>query len=76
MWKILQNSFEIETFLFRVSIAMKRHHDQGKSYKGTHLIETVLLVQKFNPLSSWQKAWQYLGRHGAGGAEMLFSVEP
>jgi hypothetical protein len=28
-----------------------------------------LTVQRFSPLSSWQEAWQYAGRHGAGEAE-------
>jgi hypothetical protein len=39
--------------LARVSIAVKRHHDQGKSYKGQRLIGAGLLVQRFRPLSSW-----------------------
>jgi hypothetical protein len=40
------------TVLVRVSIAEKRHHDQGNSYKG-HLRGAGLQVQKFSPLSSW-----------------------
>jgi hypothetical protein len=41
--------------LVRVSIAVKRHHDQGNSYKGQHLIGAVLQVQRFSPLSSRQQ---------------------
>ena len=37
---------------------MKRHHDQGNSYKGKHLIGAGLQFQRFSPLSSWQEAWQ------------------
>jgi hypothetical protein len=48
---------------------VKRHHDQGKSYKGQHLIGASFQFQRFNPLSSWQEAWQHAGRHGAGGSE-------
>jgi hypothetical protein len=29
-----------------------RHHDQGNSYKGQHLIGAGLQVQRFSPLSS------------------------
>jgi len=32
--------------------------DQGKSYKGKHLVGSVLQVQKFNQLSSWWEVWQ------------------
>jgi hypothetical protein len=39
------------------------------SYKGQHLIGTVILVLRFSPLSSWQEAWQHPGRHGAGRAK-------
>jgi hypothetical protein len=40
----------------RVSIAVKRHHDQGNSYKRTHLIGAGLQFQRFSLLSSWQEA--------------------
>jgi hypothetical protein len=51
-------------------IALKRHHNQGNSYKGQYLIGAGLQFQRFRPLSSWQKAWPHLGKHGAGeGAE-------
>jgi hypothetical protein len=53
----------------RVSISVKRHHDQGKSYKGQHLIGAGSQVQRFSPLSSWRESWQHSGRHGARGAE-------
>jgi hypothetical protein len=47
----------------RISIAVKRHHDQENCYKGQHLIGAGLLVLRFSPLSSWQEAWQHLGKH-------------
>ena len=43
--------------------AVKRHHDQGKSYKG-HLIEAGLQVQRFIPLSPRQE-------HGSIQADMV-----
>jgi hypothetical protein len=49
--------------------ATNRHHDQGNSYKGQHLIGAGLRVQRFNPLSSGQETQQCPGRHSAGGAE-------
>ena len=52
--------------LVRVSIAVKRHHDQGNSYKGKHLIAASLQVQRFSPLSSWKKVWQHTSRLGDG----------
>ena len=42
---------------------MKRHHDQGNSYKEKHLTG---VAYSFSPLSSWWEAWQHAGRHGAG----------
>ena len=44
---------------------MKRCHDQGNSYKGQCLIGVDLEVQRFNPLLSWLKLWQYKGGHCA-----------
>ena len=41
--------------------AVKTH-----SYKRKHLIRAILQLQRFSPLSSWQGAWWYTGRHGAG----------
>ena len=50
--------------------AVKRHHDQVNSYKGKHLTEVGLQVQRFCPLSLWQEAWQHTSRCSAGeGAE-------
>ena len=49
--------------LVRVSIAVRRHHDQGNFYKG-HSIEAGLQVQRFSPISSRQETWQYPDRHG------------
>jgi hypothetical protein len=40
--------------LVGVSIAVNRHYVQGNSYKGQHLIEAGLQVQRFSPLSSRQ----------------------
>ena len=41
--------------LVMVSIAVKRHCDQGNSYKGQHIIRATSQVQKFSPLSSRQE---------------------
>jgi hypothetical protein len=46
------------------STAVNRHHDQGKSYKGQHLIGTGLHAQRFSPLSS---RWE----HGSMQAGMV-----
>jgi hypothetical protein len=48
---LIQNS---EVVLFRVSIPVKRNHDQSISYKSKHLIGAGLQFQRFSPLSSWQ----------------------
>jgi hypothetical protein len=55
--------------LIRVSIAMKRHHDQGNSYKGKHFIGASLRLQGFSPLSSQQEAWQ----HGSMQADLVLN---
>ena len=39
----------------RVFAAMNRHHDQGNSYKGQHLIGVGLQVQRFSLLSLRQE---------------------
>jgi hypothetical protein len=49
-----------------VSIAIKRHYDHHNFYKGNHLTGTLLMVQRFNPLSSWWEAWHHTGGQGAG----------
>ena len=64
-----RNTNSLGIVLVRVSIAVKRYHDQVNFYKGQHLIGAGLPLQKFSPLSSWQEAWQHLCRHGPGGAE-------
>ena len=46
-WKVLPG------VIVRVSIAVKRHHDHGNSYEGKYLIEVVVTVQKYSPLSTW-----------------------
>ena len=51
------------------SIAVRRHHDHGNSYKEKHLTGTGLQFQRFSPLSSWQEAWQYSDRHAGEVAE-------
>jgi hypothetical protein len=50
--------------LLRFSIAVNRHHNQGNSYKGQHLIGAGLQVLRFSPLSS---RWE----HGSIKAGML-----
>jgi hypothetical protein len=51
--------------LVTVSIAVKRHLDQGNSCKEQYLIRASLQVQRFSPLSSWQEAWQHPGIHSS-----------
>ena len=56
--------------LVRVSIAVKRHHDQGNSYKGQHLIGAGFQVQRFSPIIRLHlSSWQHPGKHGAGKAK-------
>jgi hypothetical protein len=43
-----------------------RHHGQSKSYRRKKLIGAGLQFQRFNPLSSWQEAWQQVGEEGSG----------
>ena len=50
-------------------VSCERHHDQGNSYRGQHLIGAGLQGRRFRPLSSLQQAWQCPGRHDAGGAQ-------
>jgi hypothetical protein len=59
----------LSTCLSPSFIAVKRHHDHGNSYKGKHFTGAGFQFQRFNPLSSCQKARQHAGRHGAGGAK-------
>jgi hypothetical protein len=71
MWIGLSHQYPTPgtNFCLRVSIAMKRHHDQDNSYKGKHLIGAGLQFQGYSPLSSWQKIWQHAGRSEAGRVE-------
>lgn len=39
---------------------------EGNFYKGKHLFEALLHVQKYNQLSSMWETWQCLGKHGTG----------
>jgi hypothetical protein len=55
LWPTNSERFDLGTCLSRVSIVVKRNHDQGNSYKGQHLIGASLLVLEFSPLSSWLK---------------------
>jgi hypothetical protein len=53
---------------------VKRHHGQGSSYKGIHLIGAGLEVQRFSPLSSWQETGRLADSHGAAeGVETSIS---
>jgi hypothetical protein len=45
-----------------VSITVKKHHDQGNSYHGQHLIGAGLQFWGFSPLASWREAWRHAGR--------------
>ena len=47
-------------------IAVKKHHDQGNSYKEKQLIGASLQFHKHRPLISWQEARQHTDLHGAG----------
>lgn len=44
------------------SISVKRHHDHENSYLGRVFLQFDRVVSS----SSWQRAWQHPGRHGAG----------
>jgi hypothetical protein len=53
---------------------MKKYYDNGNFYKLKHSIGNSLKVQRVSALSSFQKAWQYSGRHGPGkGAKISTS---
>jgi hypothetical protein len=43
-------------------IAVKKHHDQGNSNKGKHLIGAGVKVQRFSSLTSWWDALQHAGK--------------
>lgn len=55
--------------IVRIPVAMKRYHDQGKSYQSKHLVGADLQFQRLSPPSSWQEAWQYI-------ADMVLEKEP
>ena len=56
--QVRQKEKELEPrVLVRVSIAMKRHHDQGNSYKEKHLIGAGLQYRGLSPSSLWWEAW-------------------
>ena len=58
----------------RVSIAVKRLHNQGNSQRGQHLIGAGLQFQRFSSLSWWE-ARQHEGRHVAGGGAESWATE-
>lgn len=66
MQAFLLPSSLLPAFCLRISIAVKVHHTCGSPYKGKHLIGTLLTIQRFTPLQSWQEAWYHKGRHGTG----------
>lgn len=47
------------------SVAVKRHHDHGNSYKRQHLVRAGLDFHGFGSLSSWQEARGHMGRCGS-----------
>lgn len=55
----------LSVLLVFVSIAVKRHHDHGNSYK-EHLTVVAAYIQRSSPLSSRWGAWWPAGRHDAG----------
>ena len=59
--------FPIGIVLVRVSIAVKRHHHYGNSYKGTHLIGVGL---QFRGLVCCSHG----GNHGSMQADMVLRV--
>jgi hypothetical protein len=64
---------KVAWFISQGFTIVNRHCDQGKSYKGQHLIGAGLQVQRFSQLSSWWEVLQHLGRHGVGGTESSIS---
>lgn len=52
------------------SVAMKRHHDQGSSYKRKNLLWAGLQFQRVSPLSSCQGAGQHTGRYWSSSWEL------
>lgn len=55
----------------RVCIALKRHNDQGSSYKVKYSIEASL---QFRALIPYHNGWWHAGRHDTGkGAENSIS---
>ena len=60
---VIKNAKSMNGVLLRTSIAVKKCHDHGNSYKGKHFIGAGLQFQRF-------RTWQHAGRHGAReGAE-------
>jgi hypothetical protein len=64
-WQSCKKSSKINHCLSLCSIAVKRHHDHGNSYKGKHFIE-IGLVLEVQSLLSWWEAWWHTGRCGTG----------
>ena len=59
-------SIIVYKFCLRVSIAVKRQHKHGTSYKANCLIGAGVQFQRFGLLQSWQEAWWHACRHGDG----------
>jgi hypothetical protein len=51
----------------RVSVAVKRHHDHGSSYKGWFTISEVYSII----IMTWWEVQLCADRHGAGEAKIL-----
>jgi hypothetical protein len=51
---------------------VKRHYDQGNSYKEKHLIRAGLQFWKVTPVSSCWKHGSVQGRDGAGEGSEIF----
>lgn len=61
----------VASCLSYISVAVKRQHGQGSSYKGKHFIGAGIQFQSFSALSLWQEAGWHAGRPGARAAEEL-----
>lgn len=48
----------------RVSIAVKKHHGRGESYKRKYLVGACLWCQRLSPLSVWWEGWWHTERRG------------
>ena len=73
-WTSIQNWDHFQpVVLVRVSISVKRQHDQGNMYKKQHLIGADFQVLRLSSFLAWIETWQHLGRHGTGGPKVSIS---